>query len=125
MSHFATYQFHINNIEHIKRALVEMGLGYAEQQTILDWAKQRRQVDLAVTKDSKVLPIGWIKKGSELDFVYEWFRVPLQEKTFMSQLNQLHAKYQVMDSLEENRWNIGDISINANGEIEIMASMFN
>lgn len=130
MSHFAVYTCNVSNMEYVKKGLQEMGLGFKENQKITDWARQERNVELAVVKDGKVLPIGWNRKtvdGQEtLDLVAEWFQVPLREKEFTNQISQLHSKYQVLDVCEENRWNVdeSDITFNANGELEILAYSF-
>lgn len=128
MSHFAVYTCNVSNMEYVKRGLEEMGLGHKANQTITDWAKQTRTVELAVVQNGKVLPIGWntkvVEGNTTLDLVAEWFRVPLREKEFTNKISQLHSKYQVMDVCEENRWNVDDVVINDAGELEIFASSF-
>jgi hypothetical protein len=113
-------------MDYVKRGLGEMGLGYKENTTITDWYGQKRAAALAVTKDGKLLPIGWIDNKGQFDLQADWFKVPYSEKQFTNQISQLHSKYQVLDICEDNRWNVNedDISVNAQGEIEIMATSF-
>lgn len=131
MSHFAVYDCNVSNMEFVKKALADMGLGHKENQIIKDWVGQNRKVELAVVQDGKVLPIGWNTKtdaegNQTLDLVAEWFKVPLRQKEFTNRISQLHSKYQVLEVCEENRWNVeeSDIQFNANGELEILAYSF-
>jgi hypothetical protein len=131
MSHFAVYTCNVSNIDFVKRGLEEMGLSHKTNQQVKDWAGQNVNVELAVVKDGRVLPIGWNQKtdaegNQTLELTAEWFQVPLREKEFTNQISQLHSKYQVLQTCEENRWNVdeNDIQFNQNGEIEIMAYSF-
>ncbi|MRC88231.1 DUF1257 domain-containing protein [Bacillus thuringiensis] len=91
-----------------------------------DWYGQNRQAELAVVKDGTVLPLGWVRENGELGLQADWYKVPYSEKQFTDQISQLHSKYQVLEVCEENRWNVDaeDITMNANGEIEIIATQF-
>jgi len=113
-------------MEYVKRGLQEMGLDYKENATITDWYGQTRKAELAVVKNGKVLPLGWVRdtETNELQLQADWYVLPWSEKEFTNKISQLHSKYQVMDACEENRWSIDDISINEKGEIEILASSF-
>jgi hypothetical protein len=126
MSHFAVYTCNVSNMEYVKRGLREMGLDYKENTTITDWYGQTRKAELAVVKDGKVLPLGWVRNEStgELALQADWYVLPWSEKEFTNRISQLHSKYQVIDVCEENRWSIDDITMNENGEIEILASSF-
>ena len=126
MSHFAVYTCNVSNMEYVKRGLREMGLDYKENTTITDWYGQTRKAELAVVKGEKVLPLGWVRDEStgELNLQADWYVLPWSEKEFTNKISQLHSKYQVIDVCEENRWSIDDITVNENGEIEILASSF-
>jgi hypothetical protein len=129
MSHFAAYVCKVDNVEYVKKAIQEMGYGVKENTTIIDWAKQKRNVALAVVDESgKVMPLGFaVKKneqGQTLECLADWFMTPFSEKKFTNTVAQLHDKYRVLDICEENRWNVNeeDITVNEQGEIEILAS---
>lgn len=126
MSHFAVYTCNVSNMEFVKKGLAEMGLGFKENTQITDWYGQNRQAVLAVVKDGAVLPLGWVRENGELGLQADWYKVPYSEKQFTDQISQLHSKYQVLEVCEENRWNVDaeDITMNANGEIEIIATQF-
>ena len=124
MSHFAVYTCNVSNMEYVKKGLAEMGLGFKENTQITDWYGQHRQAELAVVKDGKLLPLGWVRQDGELALQADWFKVPYSEKQFTNQISQLHSKYQVMDICEENRWSVDDVSVNSHGEIEVLASNF-
>ncbi|CUB54092.1 DUF1257 domain-containing protein [Bacillus toyonensis] len=126
MSHFAVYTCNVSNMEFVKKGLAEMGLGFKENTQITDWYGQNRQAELAVVKDGTVLPLGWVRENGELGLQADWYKVPYSEKQFTDQISQLHSKYQVLEVCEENRWNVDaeDITMNANGEIEIIATQF-
>lgn len=126
MSHFAVYTCNVSNMEFVKKGLADMGLGFKENTQITDWYGQNRQAELAVVKDGTVLPLGWVRENGELGLQADWYKVPYSEKQFTDQISQLHSKYQVLEVCEENRWNVDaeDITMNANGEIEIIATQF-
>lgn len=126
MSHFAVYTCNVSNMEFVKKALAEMGLGFKENTQITDWYGQNRQAELAVVKDGTVLPLGWVRENGELGLQADWYKVPYSEKQFTDRISQLHSKYQVLEVCEENRWNVDaeDITMNANNEIEIIATQF-
>lgn len=126
MSHFAVYTCNVSNMEYVKKGLAEMGLGYKENAQIKDYYGQTRQAQLAVVKDGRVLPLGWVEEKGELGLQADWYKVPYSEKEFTNQIAQLHSKYQVLDICEENRWNVDMDSITTNeaGEIEILATSF-
>lgn len=126
MSHFAVYTCNVSNMEFVKKGLAEMGLGYKENTTITDYYGQNRKAALAVVKDGKLLPLGWVEEKGEMQLQADWFKVPYSEKQFTGQIAQLHSKYQVIETCEENRWNVDTDSIQVNeaGEIEIFASSF-
>lgn len=124
MSHFAVYECNVSNIEYVKKALEEMGLGYKENVGIIDYYGQKRQAVLAVVHEGRLLPLGWVREGNELNLQADWFMIPFSEKDFTNKVAQLHSKYQVIDICEENRWSVDDVTVNENGEIEILASSF-
>jgi hypothetical protein len=131
MSHFAAYECKVDNLEYVKKAIAEMGYGYKENTTITDWAKQKRNVALAVVdKNGQLLPLGFAikktEKGEELECVADWFMTPFGEKEFTNKVAQLHDKYRVLDICEQNRWNVNeeDITVNEKGEIEILATQW-
>lgn len=127
MSHFATYECNVSNLEFVKAALKDMGLHYKENVTIKDWAGQRQEVVLAVVdKSGRLLPLGWKENEKELELIADWFETPFSEKQFTNQVSQLHSKYQVLRTCEENRWDVdmNNITMNENGEIEILATQF-
>ncbi|MGV7000266.1 DUF1257 domain-containing protein [Priestia megaterium] len=128
MSHFAVYTCNVSNMEFVKKGLREMGLDYKENVQITDYYGQNRQAELAVIKDGKTLPLGWVRdqSTSELALQADWFKVPYSEKEFTNKISQYHSKYQVLDICEENRWNVDEdsISFNEAGELEIIATSF-
>lgn len=127
MSHFAIYDCNVSNLEYVKKALGDMGLGYKEGTTITDWYGQNRKAELAVVKDGKVLPLGWVKnEQGELGLQADWYVLPFSEKQFTDNISQLHSKYQVLDVCDENRWSVSpeDITFNEAGELEIVATQF-
>lgn len=124
MSHFAVYTCNVSNMEYVKKSLVEMGLSYKENAQITDWYKQTRTAELAVVKDGKVLPLGWVREKGEIGLQADWYVLPYSEKAFTNQISQLHSKYQVMEICEDNRWSVDDVSVNEQGEIEVFASSF-
>lgn len=112
-------------MEFVKKALEEMQLGHEVDVTIIDYFKQKLNVDLGVTNNGKSIPIGFIQKNAEkIELQADWFKTPFAEKAFTTQLSQLHSKYNVINTCEENRWNIEDIVVNDAGEIEIIATQF-
>lgn len=128
MSHFKAYECKVSNVEHIKKALVEMGLTYKENVAIVDWAKQKVKAELGVVKDGKLLPLGFVRnqQTSELELQADWFMTPYSEKQFTERISQLHSKHEVLEVAAENRWNIdeNDIIELSNGDIEIRATQF-
>mgnify|MGYP001121065383 CR=1 FL=1 len=131
MSHFAGYEMKVDNLEYLKKALAEMGYGYKENTVITDWARQQRHVKLAVVdKNGKLMALGFNEKETDNGVVYEaiadWFMIPGGQKQFSDTVAQLHDKYRVLDICEENRWNVNpeDITVNENGEIEILATQW-
>lgn len=126
MSHFAVYTCNVSNMEFVKKGLKEMGLDHKENVVITDYFGQKRKASLAVVKDGKVIPIGWVENKGQMDLQADWYKVPYSEKQFTSQISQLHSKYQVLEVCEENRWSVDEdsISFNEAGELEIFASSF-
>lgn len=128
MSHFAVYECNVSNIDFIKAGLNDMGLSYKEDAIITDYYGQKRQSKLAVVSASgNLLPLGWVEnQEKELDLQADWFKVPFGQKDFTNRIAQQHAKYQVLQSCEENRWDVDMSSLvtNENGEIEVLATQF-
>ncbi|WAT23465.1 DUF1257 domain-containing protein (plasmid) [Bacillus halotolerans] len=126
MSHFKVYTCNVSNMEYVKKGLNEMGLDYKENTEIVDYYGQKRQAVLAVVSDGRVLPLGWVRENEKLNLQADWFKVPFSQHKFTDEISQLHSKYQVLDVCEENRWNVNadDITVNENGEIEILATSF-
>ena len=81
-------------------------------------------MSVGIVKDGQVLPLGWVREDGELSLQADWYKVPYSEKQFTDKISQLHAKYQVMDVCEDNRWSVDDVVVNEQGEIEILASSF-
>jgi|SRR5579875_4201041 len=131
MSHFKAYECKVDNLEYVKKAIMEMGFGVKENTTIRDWAHQNRNVALAVVdKNGKLLPLGFAIKTTngkqELECIADWFMTPFSEKQFTEKVAQLHDKYRVLDICEQNRWNVeeSDITVNEKGEIELYATQW-
>lgn len=128
MSHFATYECKASRIDFIQRALKEMGFNYTGPTTITDYYGQERHVELALKKDDHILPVGWSKNDREgLELQADWFGIGMSEESFTNEIGQLHSKYQVLESCEDNGWEVDEDSIttNQNGEIELVATQYN
>ncbi|CDQ41913.1 DUF1257 domain-containing protein [Virgibacillus salexigens] len=130
MSHFATYECKVSNLDFIKAGLQEMGLSFKENTTIKDWYGQARHSKLAVvSEDGRLLPLGWVEnqETKTLELQADWFKVPFSEKDFTNRISQHHSKYQVFQACQENRWdyNMSDLTMNENGEFELVATQFN
>lgn len=128
MSHFQVYDCNVSNVDYVKRALAELNLGFNEHVTMKDYFNQTRQAELVITKDGKQLPIGWLrnKETGALELQADWFATGLREKEFTNSIGQLHAKYQVLDTCEENGWYVDpqEITMGANGAVEVLATRF-
>lgn len=128
MSHFAVYTCNVHDMNYVKRGLVEMGLDYKENVIIEDWYGQKRRAELAVVKDGELLPLGWVRneQTNELELQADWFKVPFSQKQFTDKISQLHSKYHVLQVCEENRFYVDEdnITVNENGDIEILAVQF-
>jgi hypothetical protein len=111
-------------MDYVKKGLKEMGLGFKENTQIVDYFGQTRQAVLAATKDGKVMPLGWVDEKGTLGLQADWYKVPYSEREFTNKISQLHAKYQVMDVCDDNRWSVDDVQVNNQGEIEVYASNF-
>ncbi|GAK41944.1 hypothetical protein TCA2_4436 [Paenibacillus sp. TCA20] len=129
MSHFQAYKCEVNNVEFVKKALTEMGLGYKENTTIIDYYKQSRNVVLAVVDtNGKLQPIGFQENAvdgkTKLECVADWFMTGFSEKQFTNQVAQLHDKYMVIDMCESNGFSVDFESITHSdaGELELVAS---
>lgn len=124
MSHFKQYECKVDHEAYIKQAILEMGLQYEEHTTIVDWAKQKQSVAIAIVKDGRTLPLGFQKVGKEFKLVADWFLTPFSEKAFTDKMAQLHEKYRVIDVCKDNAWHVEPehITTNEQGEIEIIAS---
>ncbi len=131
MSHFENYTCKVNNIEFVKKALQEMGLGFKENVQITDYYGANRQVRLAVLDENgKLIPVGFEEHSAdgeyELKCVADWFKTRLTQRSFTNRVAQLHDKYTVIDMCEQKGWSIDYDSIQTNevGELEIMASSY-
>lgn len=125
MSHFKVFDCNVSNIDYVKKAVQEMGYGIKENTVITDWAKQQRQVAVAVVDEKgKLMPLGWQVNNGKLDLYADWFMTPFSEKQFTQRVAQLHDKYKVLDTCEQNGWNVeaDDIVTNDAGELVITAS---
>jgi hypothetical protein len=126
MSHFKTFECKVDNVEFVKQALNDMNLQYETNTTIVDWAKQERKVDLAVVKDGKLLPLGFVMEDKELKLYADWFMTSFSEQAFTEEVAQLHDKHKVIDICQKNNWTVNhsDIEVNSNGEIELFATQW-
>ena len=126
MSHFATYECKVSRIDFIKQALQEMGYGFKENEIVKTDFGESREAALVVMRGNKPLSVGFCRNENDLELVADWWKLGIPQKEFTNKLSQLHSKYQVLETCEENRWfvNEEDITVNAKGEIEILASSF-
>lgn len=128
MSHFAKYEVKVSRLDFIKQALVEMGYSYKENGTVRTDFGESRKAKLVVVRDGKPISVGFCenKQSGELELIADWWGLRIPEKEFTNKLSQLHSKYQVLETCEENRWNVDedDIVVNDAGEIEILATQW-
>jgi Protein of unknown function (DUF1257) len=115
-------------MDYVKRGLLEMGFDYKENVVITDYYGQKRHAELAVVRNGNLLPLGWVRnqETNELELQADWFKVPYSQKKFVDTIAQLHSKYHVLQVCEENRWHVDEdsITMNENGEIEILATQW-
>lgn len=127
MSHFAKYEVKVNNLEFIKKALVEMGYTYQEGGIVKTDFGESRAAELVVVRGGKLISVGFCKdEKGDLELIADWWGLNIPSKEFTSKLSQLHSKYQVIETCEENRWAVEEDSIHFNeeGYLEIDATQY-
>lgn len=127
MSHFAKYEVKISNVEFVKKALIEMGYTYLEKGLVRTDFGEVRKAELTVVREGEAISVGFCRnEQNELELIADWWGLPIPQNEFTTQLSQLHSKYQVIETCEENRWNVDydSIQFNENGELEILATSF-
>ena len=128
MSHFAKYEVKIENVEFIKKALIEMGYTYKEGGTVRTDFGEARAAELVVVRNGQPISVGFCKnaKTGELELIADWWGLRIPQNEFTTQLSQIHGKYKVLEMCEDNRWNadLDSIHINADGVLEVHASQF-
>lgn len=127
MSHFAKYEVKVNNLEFIKKALVEMGYTYKENGIVKTDFGESRKAQLVVVRDGKPISVGFCDDGKgQLELIADWWGLGIPRQDFTAKLSQLHSKYQVIETCEENRWAVDEDSIrfNEEGMLEIHATQY-
>jgi|SRR5699024_5828638 len=128
MSHFQSYECNVSNEEFIKKALVDMGLGYEVNALITDYYRNTIQSEIAVVSRDKLLPLGWIRneETNNLELQADWYKVPFPQRKFIEDVEMYYAKHQVLETCKQSRWNVNesDITINTDGCIEVLATQF-
>lgn len=127
MSHFAKYEVKVSNIEFIKKALVEMGYTYKENSTVATDFGEARPARLVVVRNGQPISVGFCyDKENKLELVADWWGLRIPQNEFTTKLSQLHTKYQVLQTCDDTRWNVdhADITMNAQGELEILATQY-
>lgn len=128
MSHFQVYKCNVSNVDFVKKSLAELGLGYKENVVMTDYYSGNRNAELVLMKGNKQLPIGWVRntESGALELQADWFMTGLREKEFTQSIGQLHSKYQVLETCEQNGWSIdpSEITLGENGSIEILATQY-
>lgn len=127
MSHFAQYEVKVSNLEFIKKALIEMGYTYRENGTVKTDFGEARPAELVVVRDNTPISVGFCRDAKgELELIADWWGLRIPQNEFTTQLSQIHSKYQVIETCDENRWNVemDSIQTNQQGELEILATQF-
>ena len=105
-----------------ERALSNLGYDVNHDIKRVQNAYGHANVDMALTKDGRVLSIGFRKDKETDDLVMEcdtWL-TGVNESTFMNQLAQQYNKENIVEKLKQtSQFSVTDIETNKKGEIEI------
>lgn len=83
------------------------------------WGKEA--VDMGFSTNGKVVPLGFKQTDGNLELRGDFYSTGLREDTFMNELSQLYTKEKIVKQLEEARYTIESIELNAQSEYEILA----
>lgn len=108
----------------LERALADMGF-HLDARKIIENSWGSDDVDRGLTQGTKQLPLGFSfveeegKKRAELKG--DFFMTGLRENTFINEVAQQYQKHNISDQLQNQGWNIDNVSMNEEEEIVIDA----
>lgn len=122
MSHFLNYECIVNSKSALIKALEQMNLSVLQHTQITDYYRKTIDVELAVSRNGKQLPIGFQNVNGEYQLVADWFQTGFSEKEFTKTVQQFHDQFVAIEMLESQNWYIESITKTTSGELEIQAS---
>ena len=128
MSHWVKYEnktFENTNMKLLSKAMRTLGYGLDNTCKSIRNAWGESQCDCAITKNNKVLSLGFKKNDKNiLELVGDFYGTGVDENTFLDKVAQQYQSERIQNVLKDNRWEIENVTKNKNNEIVINAYEF-
>lgn len=107
MSHLTKVDCKINSVETLQTTLEEMGYELVPDAKISSRWWKSRNVDLGVKKNSKLLPLGWIKQpDSTYEMIADWYGTGINQIKFVEQIKVGYTKHKASSWLKSKGYSV-------------------
>lgn len=99
MSHITRLKTKLRDLSLLKEILKEMGYETKENAEIWGWS-QRKKVDIAIFPEESY-PIGFVKKGDEIEVVADWWGIKINKEEFLTKIKKKYVEKKIIKEAKE------------------------
>ena len=118
MSHFTKVRTQLQDLETLKRALVDLGYNVSEG-TVRGYAGQTVVAPIVVKLDTG-LDIGFRQDGKNVQMVADFWGHKMDREKFVAQITQRYAYLTVLDQATKQGWQIMADEVQQDGSVRLV-----
>lgn len=105
MSHFTTIKVEIKNGEILAEALKELGYQVAENTAVRGYLGNKTQAEYVIRQNNGY-DLGFRRNGEQYELVADFWGAEIDEQEFVNVISQKYAHKTLMQSVEEQGFNV-------------------
>ena len=118
MSHFTKVKTQLQDLDTVKRALIELGYNVS-QGKVRGYGGQTANAPVVV-KLSSGMEIGFQKEGKFVQLVADFWGQSIDRDQFVSQVTQRYAYLTIVDQAEKQGWQVMTDEVQQDGSVRLV-----
>lgn len=119
MSHFSTIKIQIKNGDILQQILTELGYQVETNAQVRGYQGNRTNADYVIRQNNGY-DLGFRKNQGNYELVADFWGARINEKEFLNQINQKYAHRTLMETVEEEGFDVEEEEVLEDGTVKVV-----